>query len=581
MEADAASLNWRGWVEKKAFRTLAKQSWKRRWLELDAASFTLSWFDAPPSAAASISAGAGSAAPPRAPLRVAKGVFALDALKLVAAASAENKRANEFKVQSNSMLLYACTETPEERSALLQRLNAARRRRICGDDGAALILSDAAGSLLGYGGGAKLFSWGIGAMLGNGRHDTQAWGQPQLVAALSAEARELAAGPEHCGAVDRERVVHLWGGNDFRQVGASGAPPAVFTPLRMARLLPRKVLSLACGGSHTLAIVSESGDASAGGVTVAWGTGTLGQLGLGPTRGRAGEGRLATEPLIVPLLDAATGARLLARRVAAGLVTSGAITVAGDAYVWGDASLGRLGLDGVPEAVLDGGGGGGAAAGPPPLVNAHIEWSPRRVTFDCTVLCPALARAPRIAVLDLAMGGAFSLFLLAPAPPAVAGGGGGGVLAVSGALGVDITRDKYGLADEAPLAALDELVNRETRAAAASRAMRPSIVAPFRGEACVYAIAAGARHAAAVAAMDDARAAPRVYTAGKGWLGQGAGEAALLLPRPVATSFFAPVRGELAETDGERAGAGRGAAHATSAAHARAAVLNSDRKSVV
>jgi alpha-tubulin suppressor-like RCC1 family protein len=90
------------------------------------------------------------------------------------------------------------------------------------------------------------------------------------------------------------------------------------------------VLSLACGGSHTLAIVSESGEADAGGVAVVWGTGTVGQLGLGPGGGRSD--KETAEPLVVPLLDAETGAALLARRVAAGVVSSGVVTVTGDVF---------------------------------------------------------------------------------------------------------------------------------------------------------------------------------------------------------------------------------------------------------
>jgi len=162
----------------QAFKSLEKQSWKRRWLYLDGDALTLSWYAAPPPAAGS----GGAAARPPPP----KGTFAMDVLKVEAAASTDNKRPNELKVQSNNMALYLCTESAAERGELLRRLNAARRRRVCGDDGTALILSEAAGSALGGGGGrgSKVFTWGIGAMLGNGRQDTQAWGQPQLVNAL-------------------------------------------------------------------------------------------------------------------------------------------------------------------------------------------------------------------------------------------------------------------------------------------------------------------------------------------------------------------------------------------------------------
>lgn len=120
------------------------------------------------------------------------------------------------------------------------------------------------------------------------------------------------------------------------------------------------MLSVACGGSHTLAIVAESVTATAGAL-VGWGTGTVGQLGLGQSA------LLCDSPSVVALPDT-RGKTLPVTRVYAGIVTSAAINAAGDCFVWGDASLGRLGLPDIPDQ--------SHASGVPIMVNSKIVWSP-------------------------------------------------------------------------------------------------------------------------------------------------------------------------------------------------------------
>ena len=55
-----------------------------------------------------------------------------------------------------------------------------------------------------------------------------------------------------------------------------------YRPVPLLSLAGRRVTAVACGGSHTLAIVSPSAATAAAAPAVyAWGTGTVGQLGLG------------------------------------------------------------------------------------------------------------------------------------------------------------------------------------------------------------------------------------------------------------------------------------------------------------
>ncbi|RYG46919.1 hypothetical protein EON67_09060, partial [archaeon] len=153
-------------------------------------------------------------------------------------------------------------------------------------------------------------------------------------------ATQVVAGPEHGAAVDKDGELELWGSNEFQQCGAMGVA-SVIKPQVVPALALKKVLAVACGGSHTLAIVSDSAAATSG-TLMAWGTGTVGQLGLDRTV------LLADEPAVVTL-PSTRGKPVAVSRVYAGLVTSAAVDATGDLFVWGDASLGRLGLPNIAD----------------------------------------------------------------------------------------------------------------------------------------------------------------------------------------------------------------------------------------
>lgn len=91
-----------------------------------------------------------------------------------------------MQVESRGQIFYAYTEAPEERTKLLQRIDAARRVKITGDDGAALVKADAAKIVVGGEPGPKVFAWGVGSMLGNNNQTAQAWALPQVVQSLKA-----------------------------------------------------------------------------------------------------------------------------------------------------------------------------------------------------------------------------------------------------------------------------------------------------------------------------------------------------------------------------------------------------------
>ena len=356
-------------------------------------------------------------------------------------------------------------------------------------------------------------------------------------AACSFTATWLSAGPEHAAALTADGAVVLWGSNEFSQLAMSNVEVATLVrPQPLSSLSTRKVISLACGGSHTLAVVQEGAGGSVSGALMAWGTGTVGQLGLG-------EGtQLADEPKVVelPPSAASAGKAPAVTAVSAGLVSSAAISVFGEAFVWGDASIGRLGLAGVEDPMT-------VPGAPLPLVNAAKRWKPSPVPFSASDVGGG-SGAPLVSC--VALGGSFTLFVVVPAGSTT----GAGVLFVAGGLGIDITKDIYATTFDAGVEA-DAAIEREI--SGVPRMKTPAPVAPFFTRPVVLTAYAGARHAAVIVADELAGGAPRLYTAGKGWLGHaedvatGSTPAAqLALPSPRLSPSFGLVAGALANVDG-------------------------------
>lgn len=190
-------------------------------------------------------------------------------------------------------------------------------------------------------------------------------------------------------------------------------------PYPIPTLRTKRVLALACGGSHAFAIVTEAsgsgtltlgplprGEAThngaAGGVLMAWGASFVGALGFT-------DAVQSYTPRIVNFPDAPPGA--LVTYVAAGLVSSAAVVNGKKLYMWGDASYGRLGLGDV-----------GYAATPVPI----REPTPLELVHpDGTSLLPV----------QVGCGGSFSTFLAhSPMQPP----GSGCYLFTSGVIGADL-----------------------------------------------------------------------------------------------------------------------------------------------
>lgn len=342
----------------------------------------------------------------------------------------------------------------------------------------------------------------------------------------------LCAGPEHAASLTPEGALLAWGSNEFSQLALPMDYPLAHRPMPLTPLASKKVLSVACGGSHTLAVVADGG-APVGGVLMAWGTGTVGQLGLG-------EGMpLAEVPAIVPVPGTALsgGKAVPIAAPYAGLVSSGCVSVLGEAFVWGDASIGRLGSPAHPDM---------GAGAPLPLVNAAKIFAPTHIAFKPADLGPDTPADASVVCTGMALGGAFTLYTLTSA----ASTSPGCVLLLSGGLGIDITKDAYGWTPASTGGKKFEAAIEE-EIAAIPRRSTPQPVAPFGTKPCVLAAYAGARHAAVIVADEASGGAPRLYTAGKGWLGHAASAAdSVMIGSPKVAQFFAPVGGALQGVDG-------------------------------
>ena len=129
-------------------------------------------------------------------------------------------------------------------------------------------------------------------------------------------------------AVDSSGRLHSWGGNDDGALG-HGDTTSRASPVVVSAFTGRKVVGVACGSRHTLALVDET--------LYSWGWGVYGQLGHGDVGGRL-------EPTPIEALDGARLAMVATRpQIACGYRHSMVVCS--------------------PDPRGGGGGGGGAAGG--------------------------------------------------------------------------------------------------------------------------------------------------------------------------------------------------------------------------
>ncbi|KAG5207532.1 hypothetical protein JEQ12_017296 [Ovis aries] len=162
-----------------------------------------------------------------------------------------------------------------------------------------------------------------------GRKGTPRGEQPERIPALETlHVALVSCGKEHSLAVCHKGRVFAWGAASEGQLGIGELKETTFIPKKIKTLADIKIIQVACGHYHSLAL-SEDGQ------VFSWGKNSHGQLGLGkefpsqasPQRVRSLEG--------IPLAQ-----------VAAGGAHSFALSLSGTSFGWGSNNAGQLALSG-------------------------------------------------------------------------------------------------------------------------------------------------------------------------------------------------------------------------------------------
>ena len=139
--------------------------------------------------------------------------------------------------------------------------------------------------------------------------------------------KAIAAGGNHCLACGSEGGLFEWGIDVRFDPLAEGSPshePRGFQGIPERSLAPKKVIALAAGAAHDLALIDD-------GSVWAWGNNVYGQLGDKTTMSRFYFERVAGLPKVTA--------------IAAGGAHSLAVDADGNVWAWGNRKYGQLGLE--------------------------------------------------------------------------------------------------------------------------------------------------------------------------------------------------------------------------------------------
>jgi alpha-tubulin suppressor-like RCC1 family protein len=137
---------------------------------------------------------------------------------------------------------------------------------------------------------------------------------------------QICAGKQHILHLTEDGQVYSYGSGMYGVCGQGGAA-CCFQHQVLRSLSDRKVLQIACGEYHSLALTRAFN-------IYAWGRGFEGQLGIA----EQGKTEIVSRPTFIPFFD-----KLPIKFIAAGSFYSLAITEQGELYGWGEARLGQLG----------------------------------------------------------------------------------------------------------------------------------------------------------------------------------------------------------------------------------------------
>ncbi|TVU10475.1 hypothetical protein EJB05_44009 [Eragrostis curvula] len=182
----------------------------------------------------------------------------------------------------------------------------------------------------------ELYTWGrdegdgrLGLGSGGGPGEAGSLSVPSKVNALPVPVAAVACGGFFTMGLTSDGQLWSWGANSNFELGR-GSNSSDWRPQLIPSLKNIRVIQVACGGYHSLALTDE-------GEVLSWGHGGHGQLGHPNLQNHR-----------VPLsIKALSEERIV--YIACGGSTSAAISEKGDLYMWGNARDCQLGIPGLPE----------------------------------------------------------------------------------------------------------------------------------------------------------------------------------------------------------------------------------------
>ncbi|KAK9749732.1 hypothetical protein RND81_02G146500 [Saponaria officinalis] len=182
----------------------------------------------------------------------------------------------------------------------------------------------------------ELYTWGreegdgrLG--LGPERGPDQAGGlsTPGKVKALPVPVAAVACGGFFTMALTEQGQLWCWGANANYELG-TGDKVGGWRPRQIPSLEKLRVVQVACGGYHTLALTDD-------GKVRSWGHGGRGQLGHSSIQNEK----------VPKIIEALAEERVIS--IACGGTSSAAVTATGNLYMWGNAKDSQLGVPGLPD----------------------------------------------------------------------------------------------------------------------------------------------------------------------------------------------------------------------------------------
>ncbi|XP_064637694.1 E3 ubiquitin-protein ligase HERC2-like isoform X2 [Lineus longissimus] len=172
----------------------------------------------------------------------------------------------------------------------------------------------------------KVFSWGEGDDGKLGHFSRMNCDKPRLIEALRAKrVRDIACGSSHSAAIISNGDLYTWGLGEYGRLG-HGDNTTQLRPKQVKALAGQRVVQIACGSrdAQTLALTDE-------GIVFSWGDGDFGKLGRGGSEG-------CSVPHAVERLNG-----LGVCQIECGAQFSLALTKSGQVWTWGKGDYFRLG----------------------------------------------------------------------------------------------------------------------------------------------------------------------------------------------------------------------------------------------